>query len=44
MPLRCLLVDDNDGFLRAATLLLQREGVTVVGVASNIVDALQEGA
>jgi DNA-binding NarL/FixJ family response regulator len=42
MPLRCLLVDDNDGFLRAATLLLQREGVTVVGVASNIVDALQE--
>jgi CheY-like chemotaxis protein len=40
MPLRCLLVDDNDAFLNAASLLLQREGVTVVGVASSIADAL----
>jgi DNA-binding NarL/FixJ family response regulator len=40
MPLRCLLVDDNDAFLNAAGVLLQREGVTVVGVASSIAEAL----
>jgi CheY-like chemotaxis protein len=40
MPLRCLLVDDNEAFLQAATLLLEREGVTVVGVASSIAQAL----
>ena len=42
MPLRCLLVDDNEAFLEAASLLLEREGVTVVGVASNIAEALQQ--
>jgi CheY-like chemotaxis protein len=42
MPLRCLLVDDNEGFLKAASLLLEREGVTVVGVASRIAEALQQ--
>jgi DNA-binding NarL/FixJ family response regulator len=42
MPLRCLLVDDNCAFLKAATVLLQREGVTVVGVASSTADALEE--
>ncbi|MDT4902859.1 MAG: hypothetical protein QOF92_2426 [Pseudonocardiales bacterium] len=42
MPLRCLLVDDNDAFLKAATLLLQREGVAVVGTASSTAMALQE--
>ena len=30
-----LLVDDSDAFLMAASDLLRREGVTVVGVASN---------
>jgi DNA-binding NarL/FixJ family response regulator len=40
MPLRCLIVDDNASFLDAASYLLQREGLTVVGVASSIVDAL----
>ena len=40
MPPRCLLVDDNDAFLQAASLLLEREGVTVVGVASSIAQAL----
>ena len=39
MPLRCLLVDDNEAFLEAASLLLEREGVTIVGVASNITEA-----
>jgi DNA-binding NarL/FixJ family response regulator len=42
MPQRCLLVDDSDAFLETASLLLEREGLTVVGVASNIADALQQ--
>jgi two-component system, NarL family, nitrate/nitrite response regulator NarL len=42
MPLQCLLVDDNGTFLEAARRLLEREGVTVVGVASSIAEALRE--
>jgi DNA-binding NarL/FixJ family response regulator len=42
MPLRCLLVDDNEVFLAAASLLLEREGVTVVGVALSIAEALRQ--
>jgi DNA-binding NarL/FixJ family response regulator len=42
MPLRCLLVDDNDAFLEEARVLLEREGVTVVGVASSIAEALRQ--
>ena len=42
MGLRCLIVDDNPEFLRAATDLLQRQGLTVVGGASNIADALKK--
>jgi DNA-binding NarL/FixJ family response regulator len=42
MPLRCLLVDDNDAFLETARLLLEREGLTVVGMASSIAEALQQ--
>jgi DNA-binding NarL/FixJ family response regulator len=42
MPSRCLLVDDNDAFLETASQLLQREGVTVVGVASTIAQALRQ--
>jgi len=42
MPLRCLLVDDNEAFLEAASLLLEREGLTVVGVASSIAEALRQ--
>jgi DNA-binding NarL/FixJ family response regulator len=42
MPLRCLIVDDNANFLEAAASLLQREGVTVAGVASSVADALRE--
>ena len=42
MPLRCLLVDDNEAFLETASLLLNREGVTVVGVASTIAEALRQ--
>ncbi|HEX3813595.1 MAG TPA: response regulator [Mycobacteriales bacterium] len=40
--MRCLLVDDNDAFLKAASVLLQREGATVVGVASTTAEALQQ--
>jgi CheY-like chemotaxis protein len=42
MFLRSLLVDDNDAFLEAASVLLEREGVTVVGVASNTAEALRQ--
>jgi CheY-like chemotaxis protein len=40
VPLRCLIVDDNASFLKAAAALLEREGVSVVGVASSGADAL----
>jgi CheY-like chemotaxis protein len=42
MPLRCLLVDDSEAFLETASLLLEREGLTVVGVASSISEALRQ--
>jgi DNA-binding NarL/FixJ family response regulator len=37
---RCLIVDDNAEFLDAARKLLQQQGISVVGVASNSADAL----
>jgi DNA-binding NarL/FixJ family response regulator len=37
---RCLIVDDNPGYLSEARDLLQRQGMSVVGVASNSGDAL----
>jgi DNA-binding NarL/FixJ family response regulator len=36
----CLIVDDNTGFLESARLLLEREGLRVVAVASTCEDAL----
>jgi DNA-binding NarL/FixJ family response regulator len=42
VPIRCLIVDDSDAFLEAASVLLQREGVTVAGVASNSAEALRQ--
>ena len=41
MQIRCLIVDDQEPFLDAARLLLEREGVAVVGVATTSADALQ---
>jgi DNA-binding NarL/FixJ family response regulator len=38
---RCLIVDDNPRFLDAARLLLEREGMTVVGVATTSAEALR---
>jgi CheY-like chemotaxis protein len=35
VALRCLIVDDNTGFLRAASRLLEQEGLRIVGTASN---------
>jgi CheY-like chemotaxis protein len=42
MKLRCLIVDDSPRFLEAARGYLEREGIAVVGVASGIVQALQQ--
>jgi two-component system, NarL family, nitrate/nitrite response regulator NarL len=41
VALRCLIVDDNPLFLEGATALLEREGMEVVGVASNGADAVR---
>ena len=40
VALRCLIIDDNAAFLEAAAALLERQGLAVVGVASNGADAL----
>jgi CheY-like chemotaxis protein len=40
-PLRCVIVDDNPHFLDAAANLLERQGVTIVAVASASGDALR---
>jgi DNA-binding NarL/FixJ family response regulator len=40
--MRCLIVDDSNAFLESASVLLQREGVTVAGVASNSAEALRQ--
>lgn len=44
MALRCVLVDDNPGFLRAASLLLETEGLRVVGTATTPEDAVRRVA
>jgi len=41
MPLRCVIVDDNALFLEGAADLLRREGLEVVGVASNSAQAIR---
>jgi CheY-like chemotaxis protein len=40
MSLRCVIVDDNPSFLEDAATMLEREGLSIVGVASNTRDAL----
>jgi CheY-like chemotaxis protein len=42
MALRCLIVDDNAHFLKAASSLLGCEGIAVVGVASSGTEAVQK--
>lgn len=40
VTLRCLLVDDSAPFLEAASTLLERQGIDVVGVAATSAEAL----
>jgi DNA-binding NarL/FixJ family response regulator len=42
MPIRSLIVDDNHSFLEAARALLEREGLTVAGVATTSDEALRK--
>jgi DNA-binding NarL/FixJ family response regulator len=42
VPIRCLIVDDNRTFLDAARVLLEREGLSVLGVASTCAEALRQ--
>jgi DNA-binding NarL/FixJ family response regulator len=39
---RCLIVDDNEGFLVAGRALLERQGLAVVGLASTGTEALRQ--
>jgi CheY-like chemotaxis protein len=41
VALRCLIVDDNVDFLLAASQLLNRQGISVVGLASTGSEALR---
>jgi DNA-binding NarL/FixJ family response regulator len=40
LVVRYLIVDDSAGFLSSARRLLERQGITVAGVASNGADAV----
>ncbi|HEX3840578.1 MAG TPA: response regulator [Acidimicrobiales bacterium] len=42
MTLRALIVDDNAEFLAIARRLLERDGITVVGLASSSAEALRQ--
>jgi CheY-like chemotaxis protein len=42
MAVQGLIVDDNRDFLEAARTLLEREGLTIAGVASTSADALRQ--
>jgi DNA-binding response OmpR family regulator len=44
VAVRCLIVDDNTGFLDAARGLLEQQGVTVVGVATTGAEAVRSAA
>lgn len=41
MAISCLIVDDNVRFLKVAGALLERDGITVVAVATNSAEALR---
>jgi len=41
VPVRCVIVDDSSLFLEGAADLLRREGLDVVGVASNSAEAIR---
>lgn len=41
VPLRCVIVDDNDSFLEAVRVLLERQGLAVAGVAGNVAEGVE---
>jgi DNA-binding NarL/FixJ family response regulator len=41
MTLRCLIVDDNAPFMEVSRTLLERQGISVVGVAMTAAEGLQ---
>jgi DNA-binding NarL/FixJ family response regulator len=44
VELRCLIVDDSVRFLEAARALLQQQGLQVVGMATNVAQALESAS
>ncbi|MGO9385065.1 MAG: response regulator [Mycobacterium sp.] len=40
-PLRCFIIDDSPDFIVAATNLLERDGITVVGVTTSGAEAIR---
>jgi DNA-binding NarL/FixJ family response regulator len=44
MPQGCLIVDDNSSFLDASRTLLERQGLTVIGVATSFAEGLKQAA
>ena len=42
MPARALIVDDSEAFLEAARILLEREGLSVAGVATTGAEARRQ--
>jgi DNA-binding NarL/FixJ family response regulator len=42
MPLRCLIVDDNESFIDAARAVLEQDGFSVAGGASTTAEALRQ--
>jgi DNA-binding NarL/FixJ family response regulator len=42
MPLQCVIVDDNEPYLKLARATLERQGMVVVGVAANGTEALRQ--
>ena len=42
MAISCLIVDDNEHFLHAAQVLLEREGLVVMGVTSTSDEAVRQ--
>jgi DNA-binding NarL/FixJ family response regulator len=39
-PLRCVIVDDNRALLRSASRLLESQGISVVGIATTMSEAV----
>jgi CheY-like chemotaxis protein len=39
--LRCVIIDDDESFIKVAQAVLERDGVTVAGAASSCAEAVQ---